>query len=151
RIVAAVDRLVPLARRARRCGRALPQHHSLLPVGCRGNYRGCRIIHRHRLDLRSTGVAERGFGKETLMALSRRMTVLLVAMLTLLVAVPLAAQPKQTPPVVRTPNGTVQDTREYWLAGRALWEPCGIKAPTLIVVGEWDAGTTAVASARAVF
>ena len=58
---------------------------------------------------------------------------------------------KQTPPVVRTPNGTVQDTREYWLAGRALWEPSGIKAPTLIVVGEWDAGTTAVASARAVF
>jgi len=58
---------------------------------------------------------------------------------------------KQTPPVVRTPNGTVQDTREYWLAGRALWEPSGIKAPTLIVVGEWDTGTTAVARAQAVF
>ena len=57
---------------------------------------------------------------------------------------------KQTPPVVRTPNGTVQDTREYWLAGRALWEPSGIKAPTLIVVGEWDAGTP-VAGAQAVF
>ena len=48
---------------------------------------------------------------------------------------------KQTPPVVRTPNGTVQDTREYWLAGKPLWEPSEIKAPTLIVVGEWDAGT----------
>jgi pimeloyl-ACP methyl ester carboxylesterase len=57
---------------------------------------------------------------------------------------------KQTPPVVRTPNGTVQDTREYWLAGRALWEPSGIKAPTLIVVGEWDAATP-VAGAQAVF
>jgi esterase/lipase len=57
---------------------------------------------------------------------------------------------KQTPPVVRTPNGTVQDTREYWSAGRALWEPSGIKAPTLIVVGEWDAGTP-VAGAQAVF
>ena len=57
---------------------------------------------------------------------------------------------KQMPSVVRTPNGTVQDTREYWLAGRALWEPSGIKAPTLIVVGEWDAGTP-VAGAQAVF
>ena len=56
---------------------------------------------------------------------------------------------KQTPPVVRTPNGVVQDTREYWLAGRALWEPSGIKAPTLIVVGEWDAATP-IAGAQAV-
>ena len=54
------------------------------------------------------------------------------------------------PPVVRTPNGVVQDTREYSLAGRALSEPSGIKAPTLIVVGEWDAGTP-VAGAEAVF
>jgi pimeloyl-ACP methyl ester carboxylesterase len=45
---------------------------------------------------------------------------------------------KQTPPVVRTPNGSVQDTREYWFAGKPLWEPSEIKAPTLIVVGEWD-------------
>ena len=51
---------------------------------------------------------------------------------------------------MRTPNGVVQDTREYWWAGRALWEPSGIKAPTLIVVGEWDAGTP-VAGAQAVF
>ena len=46
---------------------------------------------------------------------------------------------KQTPPVVRTPNGTVQDTQEYWFAGKPLWEPSEIKAPTLIVLGEWDA------------
>ena len=45
---------------------------------------------------------------------------------------------KQTPPVVRTPTGTVQDTREYWFARKPLWEPSEIKAPTLIVVGEWD-------------
>ena len=45
---------------------------------------------------------------------------------------------KQTPPVVRTPNGTVQDTQEYWFAGKPLWEPSEIKAPTLIVLGEWD-------------
>jgi pimeloyl-ACP methyl ester carboxylesterase len=55
---------------------------------------------------------------------------------------------KQTPPVVRTPNGTVQDTREYWLAGKPLWEPSEVKAPTLIVVGEWDALLT---GAQAVF
>ena len=57
---------------------------------------------------------------------------------------------KQTPPVVRTPNGSVQDTREYWLAGKPLWEPSEVKAPTLIVVGEWDAGTP-VTGAQAVF
>ena len=58
---------------------------------------------------------------------------------------------KRTPPVVRTPNGVIQDTREYFLAGKASWEPSGIKAPTLIAVGEWDAGVTAVASAQALF
>src|SRR6266403_2094450 len=55
---------------------------------------------------------------------------------------------KQTPPVVRTPNGPVQDTREYWMAGKPLWEPSEVKAPTLIVVGEWDALVT---GAQAVF
>jgi pimeloyl-ACP methyl ester carboxylesterase len=45
---------------------------------------------------------------------------------------------RQTPPVVRTPNGTVQDTQDYWFAGKPLWEPSEITAPTLIVVGEWD-------------
>jgi pimeloyl-ACP methyl ester carboxylesterase len=45
---------------------------------------------------------------------------------------------KQTPPVVRTPTGTVQDTREYWFAGKPLWEPSEIKVPTLVVLGEWD-------------
>jgi pimeloyl-ACP methyl ester carboxylesterase len=45
---------------------------------------------------------------------------------------------KQRPPVVRTPNGTVQDTQEYWFAGKPLWEPAEIKAPALVVLGEWD-------------
>jgi pimeloyl-ACP methyl ester carboxylesterase len=57
---------------------------------------------------------------------------------------------KQTPPVVRTPNGTVQDTREYWMTGKPLWEPSEIKAPTLIVLAEWD-GATPVTGAQAVF
>ena len=45
---------------------------------------------------------------------------------------------KQRPPVVRTPNGTVQDTQEFWFSGKPLWEPSEIRAPTLIAVGEWD-------------
>jgi pimeloyl-ACP methyl ester carboxylesterase len=45
---------------------------------------------------------------------------------------------KQRPPVVRTPTGTVQDTQEYWFAGKPLWEPSEIKAPTLVILGEWD-------------
>ncbi len=55
---------------------------------------------------------------------------------------------KQTPPVVRTPTGTVQDTADYWFAGKPLWEPSESKAPTLIVLGEWDAN---VATAQTVF
>jgi pimeloyl-ACP methyl ester carboxylesterase len=58
---------------------------------------------------------------------------------------------KQTPPVVRTPNGTVQDTQEYLFAGKPLWEPSEIKAPTLIVVAEWDALVTGVEAGEAVF
>jgi pimeloyl-ACP methyl ester carboxylesterase len=57
---------------------------------------------------------------------------------------------RQTPPVVRTPNGSFQDTRDYWLAGKPLWEPSDVKAPTLIVVGEWD-GATPVTGAQAIF
>ncbi|MBL8675033.1 MAG: alpha/beta hydrolase, partial [Rhodospirillales bacterium] len=33
------------------------------------------------------------------------------------------------------------DSREYWSAGRALYDPAGITAPTLIAVGEWDRDT----------
>ena len=57
---------------------------------------------------------------------------------------------KQTPPVVHTPNGVVQDIREYLMAGKPLWEPSAIKAPTLIVLAEWDAGVTP-ATGQAVF
>jgi pimeloyl-ACP methyl ester carboxylesterase len=52
--------------------------------------------------------------------------------------------------VVRTPTGSVQDAREYWQAGKALYDPARITAPTLIVVGEWD-GITAPTTARALF
>jgi pimeloyl-ACP methyl ester carboxylesterase len=56
----------------------------------------------------------------------------------------------RTPPVVRTPAGNVQDARDYWQAGKPLYDPARITAPTLIVVGEWD-GLTAPAIARALF
>jgi pimeloyl-ACP methyl ester carboxylesterase len=55
---------------------------------------------------------------------------------------------KQTPPVVRTPTGTVQDTAEYWFAGKPLWEPSETKAPALVVLGEWDAN---VQTAQTIF
>ncbi|GAC1516578.1 MAG: alpha/beta fold hydrolase [Gemmatimonadaceae bacterium] len=44
----------------------------------------------------------------------------------------------QTPRKLRAPNGTLQDTREYWTAGKPYYEPENIRVPTLLVVGEWD-------------
>jgi pimeloyl-ACP methyl ester carboxylesterase len=47
----------------------------------------------------------------------------------------------QAPPVVRIPAGVREDLRDYWDAGKAFYDPAAIAAPTLIVVGEWDAVT----------
>jgi pimeloyl-ACP methyl ester carboxylesterase len=57
---------------------------------------------------------------------------------------------KLSPPVIRTPNGIYADDRDYWTAGRPLWEPSEIAVPTLVVVGDWD-GVTPPARAQAVF
>ena len=46
---------------------------------------------------------------------------------------------KQTPSVLRAPNGTVQDTLEYWGAGKPLYDPAGIRVPTFLAHAEWDA------------
>ena len=46
---------------------------------------------------------------------------------------------KQTPPVVRAPNGVLQDFRTYWTAGKAQYDPADIHVPTLIIHAEWDA------------
>jgi pimeloyl-ACP methyl ester carboxylesterase len=54
------------------------------------------------------------------------------------------------PPVVRTPAGTVQDGRETWQAGKAAFDPSRIKAPTLVITGEWD-GVNPPALARGMF
>jgi pimeloyl-ACP methyl ester carboxylesterase len=48
---------------------------------------------------------------------------------------------RQDPPVIRAPNGTVQDTQEFWSSGRMMYDPAKITAPTLLVVGEWDRDT----------
>ena len=46
---------------------------------------------------------------------------------------------KQTPPVLRAPNGVVQDGLEYWSAGKPLYDPAGIRVPTFLAHAEWDA------------
>lgn len=47
----------------------------------------------------------------------------------------------QTPSVLRAPNGVIQDVRAYWMSGKATYDPAKIKAPTLLVQGEWDHDT----------
>jgi pimeloyl-ACP methyl ester carboxylesterase len=45
---------------------------------------------------------------------------------------------KKEPPVLRSPAGVAQDNRNYWNAGNPYYDPGKIKAPTLVVVAEWD-------------
>ena len=46
---------------------------------------------------------------------------------------------KQTPPVLRAPNGVAQDSRDYWMSGKPLYQPSEITVPTLLIHAEWDA------------
>jgi pimeloyl-ACP methyl ester carboxylesterase len=46
---------------------------------------------------------------------------------------------KQNPPVLRAPNGTAQDSRDYWMAGKPLYQPSDITVPVLLIHAEWDA------------
>ena len=46
---------------------------------------------------------------------------------------------KQNPPVLRAPNGVLQDVRTYWAAGKAQYDPGDIHVPTLLIHAEWDA------------
>lgn len=45
---------------------------------------------------------------------------------------------RQAPPVVRSPNGVLQDFSELWAAGKPTYDPARIRAATLLIVGEWD-------------
>lgn len=47
----------------------------------------------------------------------------------------------QNPPVVRAPNGIIEDLRKYWIAGKPYYDPSQITVPTLIILAEWDADT----------
>jgi pimeloyl-ACP methyl ester carboxylesterase len=46
---------------------------------------------------------------------------------------------RQLPQVLRAPNGTRQDARFYWMAGKPMYDPGLIRVPTLLVHAEWDA------------
>ena len=48
---------------------------------------------------------------------------------------------KRTPPVVRAPSGALAEGMKYWEAETRYYDPSGIRAPVLLIVGEWDADT----------
>lgn len=48
---------------------------------------------------------------------------------------------KMNPPVLRAPNGVVQDGLDFFGAGKPYYDPAKITAPTLLVLGEWDRDT----------
>src|SRR6201996_9448374 len=46
---------------------------------------------------------------------------------------------KHSPPMLRAANGVTEDNRNYWAAGKALYDPGKITVPVLILHAEWDA------------
>ena len=48
---------------------------------------------------------------------------------------------KANPPFIRAPNGVMQDSAEYWSAGKPYYDPAKLTVPTLLVHGEWDRDT----------
>ena len=46
-----------------------------------------------------------------------------------------------TPPGVRAPNGLLVDAFKYWEADTRYYDPTAIRAPALLVVGDWDVDT----------
>jgi pimeloyl-ACP methyl ester carboxylesterase len=57
---------------------------------------------------------------------------------------PVGAQ--QTPPVLRAPNGVIDDIQNFWAAGKPKYDPAKITAPTLIIHADWDQDTPAYMS-----
>jgi pimeloyl-ACP methyl ester carboxylesterase len=45
---------------------------------------------------------------------------------------------KMDPPVIRAPNGVVQDCIETWWAGKPYYDPAQITVPVLLVTAAWD-------------
>ena len=50
---------------------------------------------------------------------------------------------KQTPPVLRAPNGVVADGLKYWGKGVIPWKAEDIRVPVLLIKAEWDQDTPA--------
>jgi pimeloyl-ACP methyl ester carboxylesterase len=48
---------------------------------------------------------------------------------------------KQVPPVVRAPNGILDDLAKYWAQGKPTWNPADIRVPVLMIMAEWDQDT----------
>jgi pimeloyl-ACP methyl ester carboxylesterase len=46
---------------------------------------------------------------------------------------------KQNPPVLRAPNGVLQDLRTYWTVDKPQYDPGAIRVPTMLIHAEWDA------------
>jgi pimeloyl-ACP methyl ester carboxylesterase len=57
---------------------------------------------------------------------------------------------KQSPPVLRAPNGVIEDFKDIWFAGKSTYDPAKITVPVMLVQGEWDADTPTY-MARALF
>ena len=45
---------------------------------------------------------------------------------------------RQSPPVLRSPNGVLKDFADTWTKEKSTYDPSSILAPTLLIVGEWD-------------
>jgi pimeloyl-ACP methyl ester carboxylesterase len=45
------------------------------------------------------------------------------------------------PPVVRAPNGVIEDSMKYWMSGKPYYDPANITVSTLLILAEWDADT----------
>ena len=46
---------------------------------------------------------------------------------------------KQNPPMLRAPNGVIDDVLKYWSSEKPFYDPSKITVPTLIIHAEWDA------------
>ena len=53
---------------------------------------------------------------------------------------------KQNPPVIRAPNGVVEDGQRYWGADTRYYDPSKIRVPVLLVHADWDAEAPAYMS-----
>jgi len=47
----------------------------------------------------------------------------------------------QKPPVLRAPNGIIEDLRKYWMSDKPYFDPSEITVPTLVILAEWDQDT----------